>query len=169
MTRVGSDHAPIVVDDGEVAPPRQRYFFFEEQWLMEGGFKEKVDLTWSQIREKLTGNVYSMNRWHKGIVACRQWMRGLDIQRKGEQKESKMKLLNQLQKWDEESERRELKAEEWKSRYQIEEELEKIYAMEAIFWQQRSGNEWILKGGNNTKYFQLIANGRRRKSFSLGN
>lgn len=37
--------------------------------------------------------------------------------------------------------------------------------MEAIYWQQRSGCEWILKGDNNTKYFQLIANGRRRKNF----
>lgn len=37
--------------------------------------------------------------------------------------------------------------------------------MEEIFWKQRGNNNWILKGDSNTKYFQLIANGRRRKSY----
>lgn len=74
-------------------------------------------------------------------------------------------MLNQLEFWDNLAESRELLADKWRERYKIEDELENIYAMEAIYWQQRSGCEWILKGDNNTKYFQLIANGRRRKSF----
>lgn len=34
ITRVGSDHSPIILDDGEKMPCRQKNFFFEKQWLL---------------------------------------------------------------------------------------------------------------------------------------
>jgi exonuclease III len=37
-TRVGSDHWPIFLDSGENSMNRQKYFFFEKQWLLEQDF-----------------------------------------------------------------------------------------------------------------------------------
>jgi exonuclease III len=34
-TRVGSDHCPIFLDSGEEVNRKQKYFYFEKQWLLE--------------------------------------------------------------------------------------------------------------------------------------
>lgn len=44
-----------------------------------------------------------------------------------------------------------------------EHELERIYNMEEIYWQQRGNALRILKGDANTDFFHAYANGRRRK------
>jgi hypothetical protein len=51
---------------------------------------------------------------------------------------------------------------EWGSRYALERELQQIYHMEAIYWQKKSGEKWLL-GDSNTSFFYKCANGRRRK------
>jgi hypothetical protein len=56
-----------------------------------------------------------------------------------------------------------LSAEQWRSRYEMENKLEEIYNKEEIYWQQRGNNRWVLEGDNNSKFFHLYANGRRRK------
>jgi hypothetical protein len=35
---------------------------------------------------------------------------------------------------------------------------------EELYWHKRAHGEWLHKGGNNTKFFDTIANGRRRKN-----
>jgi hypothetical protein len=46
---------------------------------------------------------------------------------------------------------------------EIETRLEKLMEMEEIYWRQKGGEKWILEGDNNTTFFHLVANGRRRK------
>lgn len=50
-----------------------------------------------------------------------------------------------------------------KKRYELEEELEKIFHDEELMWQKRSREQWLLKGDANTGYFHSIANGGKRK------
>uniref|UniRef100_A0A453DUR4 Reverse transcriptase domain-containing protein n=1 Tax=Aegilops tauschii subsp. strangulata TaxID=200361 RepID=A0A453DUR4_AEGTS len=38
-----------------------------------------------------------------------------------------------------------------------------IYTDEEAYWRLRGTQNWVLKGGANTAYFQAIANGRRRR------
>jgi hypothetical protein len=45
----------------------------------------------------------------------------------------------------------------------MENKLEEIYNKEEIYWQQRGNNRWVLEGDNNSNFFHLYANGRRRK------
>lgn len=43
-------------------------------------------------------------------------------------------------------------------------ELLDMYGDEEEFWHRRVGENWLLKGDNNTEYFHRIAAGRRRKN-----
>jgi hypothetical protein len=42
LIRIGSDHAPIMLDFGEGEVVRRKLFYFEKQWLLDPDFKEKV-------------------------------------------------------------------------------------------------------------------------------
>lgn len=53
---------------------------------------------------------------------------------------------------------------EWAERYQVEEDLVKIYQAEEIYWQIRSGTKWTLEGDANTLFFHGVVNGRKRKT-----
>lgn len=165
LTRVGSDHNPVIFYSGEEMPKRQSFFYFEQQWLLEEGFRDLIAKAWEMVRQKFKNGCYSMEKWHTCITRTRQIMRGWDLQRKGEQNRCKDELLEQLQCIDNMAEMRELNCDEWRNRYEVERKLEQIYIREEIFWRERGNNKWILKGDSNTKFFQLIANGRRRKSY----
>lgn len=52
LVRVGSDHAPIILDTGEQGPPRPKYFYFENQWLLQPGFMEMVSGKWSDSKNR---------------------------------------------------------------------------------------------------------------------
>jgi hypothetical protein len=61
--------------------------------------------------------------------------------------------------------------EQAKRKIQIQEELLHLLKKEEAFWKQRSKEQWLLQGDNNTGYFRRIANGSKRKRtmFSLKN
>jgi hypothetical protein len=46
----------------------------------------------------------------------------------------------------------------------IHERLNQLLQEEELKWFQRAKTTNILEGDNNTKYFQMIANGKRRKT-----
>jgi hypothetical protein len=43
---VGSDHNPILLDDGMDSPQRRRIFIFEKVWLSNGDFKKRIIEKW---------------------------------------------------------------------------------------------------------------------------
>jgi hypothetical protein len=53
-----------------------------------------------------------------------------------------------------------------KRKSKVQEELLLIYENEEAFWSQRSREQWLLKGDNNTEYFHRCANGKRGKEKS---
>jgi len=82
----------------------------------------------------------------------------------GEQAKEKEILYDQLRELDNLAESNSLSPSEWASRYEIEEKLELILQMEEQHWQQRSSENWVLRGDSNTDFFHKFANGRRRKN-----
>lgn len=63
LTRVGSDHNPILLDLGDQVISQQRQFFFEKQWLMQEGFMDEVRKKWEEAKEKTVGNTLTMDVW----------------------------------------------------------------------------------------------------------
>jgi mannosylglycoprotein endo-beta-mannosidase len=47
---------------------------------------------------------------------------------------------------------------------QLNEELYKMMEEEELYWHKRSHEKWIHEGDNNTEYFHMVANGRKRKN-----
>jgi hypothetical protein len=43
----------------------------------------------------------------------------------------------------------------------------KLLDQEETYWFNRSHEQWLLKGDNNTSYFHRIANGRKRKNMVI--
>lgn len=82
----------------------------------------------------------------------------------GQQKKLKVELLEKIGWIDKEAEVRALSTGEWQHRYELENSLEHICNIKEIYWQQRVGDRWTIKGDSNTKFFHHYANGRRRKS-----
>lgn len=52
---------------------------------------------------------------------------------------------------------------EWEERINLEENLDRINAIEELQWKQKVGKNWILQGDANTQFFHQFVNGRRRK------
>jgi hypothetical protein len=59
---VGLDHFPLVLDSGEHGAPRPKYFFFQEQWLLNDGFHKMVSNKWGEVRAKFNDQTYSLDR-----------------------------------------------------------------------------------------------------------
>ena len=48
ITRIGSDHAPLLLSSGGTSPPQLNRFHFENFWIGQPGFVEAVRLKWAQ-------------------------------------------------------------------------------------------------------------------------
>jgi hypothetical protein len=42
-----------------------------------------------------------------------------------------------------------------------------MHEEEEMYWFKRAHEKWLLEGDNNTEYFHMIANGRKRKNSIL--
>lgn len=73
---IGSNHNPIVLDNGEQYTQRVRQFFFEKQWLNQEGFKEGVKRRWELISGRAPAQAYSMEIWHSCVKGVKQFMKG---------------------------------------------------------------------------------------------
>ena len=64
LTKIGSDHVPIVVDNGESLQARPRYFFFEQQWTQTPDFYQLVLRKWQEAEDRCPEKCYSLDCWH---------------------------------------------------------------------------------------------------------
>jgi hypothetical protein len=164
LTRVGSDHCPIVLDSGENNLNKSHYFFFENNWLLHQGFRPLISQKWTKLKDRRPEGSYSMDGWHGSLVSIRRFLRGWNRQKRGEQNKIKHDLLLKLKNLDAVLDMNDKLPLNWNERYRVERKLEQVYHMEEVYWQQRAGKNWFLKGDSNSSFFHLFANGRRRKN-----
>ena len=158
LTRIGSDHCPILV---ELIPAGdihlKRGFRFDRAWLGQADFNQWLIENWPKRKKQ---NI--LDHWNCQGTILRRKMRGRQLNKESENRRLKVTLLKEMQKWDDAADLRNLSQGEWKQRYELEDQLNIIFQEEEIYWQERSGEKWLLEGDANTTFFHGVANGKKR-------
>ena len=157
LPRVVSDHCPLLVVASSVNKGRSA-FKFENMWLKEEGFVEKVRQWWNGycysgspsfiLARKLKALKKDLKKWNKeefGDLAFR-----------------KKCLLSDLLGLDAKEDLLGLSQEEQTRRIQIKGEIAHLASWEEISWRQKSRILFVKEGDNNTCFFHQVANSRRR-------
>jgi mannosylglycoprotein endo-beta-mannosidase len=161
LTRNISDHTPLLLSTGDgVKPRRPPPFKFELGWLLKEGFFEMVSEVWTKESK---GNS-PIKRWQNKIRSLRQFLRGWAINMNGAYKKEKQELLRKAEELDKKAESQLLSQQDWDLKQCVHERLTQLLREEEVKWFQRAKTTRILKGDSNTKYFHMVANGRRRKT-----
>jgi hypothetical protein len=164
LTRVGSDHCPLIVNTDDQRFKQQHQFRFEMSWLTQAGFRDLVLATWPERRHR---NI--QDHWKELKAATRKFCKGWGANVNSQKKRDKINLLEKLKTMDKLEDEQGLNSDQWQERYGIERQLEEIFEFEELQWQRRGGVKWILKGDSNNSYFHGVASGRKKKCiiFSL--
>jgi hypothetical protein len=161
LSREISDHTPLLLDTGERAVCKNKNSFkFELAWLLKDGFFELVSEVWHKDSRGAT----PMQRWQNKIRRLRQFLRGWAKNMSGAYKKEKQELLRKAEELDKMAETQLLSQHEWDLKQCVKERLAQLLREEELRWFQRAKTTKILKGDNNTRYFQMVANGKRRKT-----
>jgi hypothetical protein len=159
LNREVSDHTPLLLSTEEEAKAKkQPPFKFKLGWLLKEGFFEVVSEVWKKENRGST----LMQRCQNKIRRLRQFLRGWAKNMNGVYKKEKQELLRKAEELDKKAESQLLSQQEWDLKQSINERITQLFGEEDIRWFQRAKTTKILKGDNNTKYFQMIANGRKR-------
>jgi len=100
LTRIGSDHTPLLLDTGDLKKQQARQFFFERQWCSEANFSQEIEDRWADCKRKWPEHAYSMDKWHGGISNLRSFLRGWGNNLRGEYRKKKNNLLSIIQNID---------------------------------------------------------------------
>ena len=159
LSRLGSDHVPILVDFGVQTEPRPFLFRFEKWWLQREDFPDIVKKAWE------TPCSYSdpIDVWQFKLRLLRRKIKGWAWNINAEIKKKKSDLLEEFDILDVFSENNQLNDSEKFRMNEIQQELETICNIEESKAKQRSRDKNILEGDRNTAYFQTVANQRKRK------
>jgi len=161
LNREISDHTPLLLSTGDrVQVAGQHEFKFELSWLLLEGFFETVAKTWKSV---ICG--YSpMKNWQNKIRRLRQFLRGWAKNVEGNARREKKKLFRLAGELDLKAETQLLNQQELDLKQSLNTRIAQLHREEEIKWFQRAKTKNLLEGDNNTKYFHMVANGKRRKT-----
>jgi mannosylglycoprotein endo-beta-mannosidase len=143
---------------------KERQFFLERQWFKAEGFMDLVTAKWKEIQGKCPEGAYSLEKWHGGVAALRNVLKGWGCNIRGEYRRRREDILGQIRKIDDEEGGGDVTQENsYEERSLLEEELERLMEAEDCTG-NKEGGQWSLEGDSNTTFFHLVANGRRRKN-----
>lgn len=139
LTRIGSDHSPLLVNTEDVRVSHPYVFRFEMAWFLHAEFMKKMLAKWPKRK-----NENAQDYWKKVKKHVRTFCKGWGNNIRGQMRKEKRALLEEIKLIDEKAETEILDAAQWNERYAKEQALEQIYAFEEIQWQKRGGEKWIL-------------------------
>lgn len=164
LTRIGSNHNPLLVITEDVRVSHPYIFRFEMVWFLNIEFQEKLIAKWPK-----RGIEDIQDYWKNVKKYIRTFCKGWGNNLRGHMRREKRELMDEIRMLDAKAETGSLDVVQWGDRYAKEQALEQIYAFEEMQWQKRGGERWLLQGDANTGFFHNKANGRRKKCtiFSL--
>jgi hypothetical protein len=160
LARSGSDHTPLLLDSGAHAHlGNHAPFSFELSWFLHNGFEDIVEREWNSV--EVVGTPVDI--WQHKIRHLRRFLKGWAKNLSGKYKIEKDKLLLIITALDIKAETQPLSHGEREQLRMANDDMNKLRRAEEAKWAQRAKVKHVQEGGNNTKYFHLIANGKNRK------
>jgi mannosylglycoprotein endo-beta-mannosidase len=151
---------PLLIDSGIKAHNENKSrFSFELFWLKHEGFYDMISKEWKSIN---TGR-NPIERWKNKIRHLRRFLKGWAKSMSGNYKKEKERLISLIDNLDLKAETIPLSQAERATLKNANEKITKLRRDEETKWAQRATVKHIQQGGSNTKYFHLIANGKKRK------
>ncbi|XP_026451720.1 uncharacterized protein LOC113352059 [Papaver somniferum] len=146
------DHCPILLLTEADEQRSYRSWKFYKCWLRDKNCMEVINFTWHtqstgvNLHEKLSSTRKSLAKWNREDFG--------HINRRIKYLKDYISHVQSLPCSDSNSNKIQ----------EIIENLSHWERIEAEFWQQRSGDNWILESDNNTTYFHSKANRRRARN-----
>lgn len=142
-----------------------RPFKFELSWFLHKDLYNIVNNVWHKF---FPGRTFE-DFWQNRANFFRKQLKGWHINLKGATKKLKKELSDHIDRIDRASETIGLSIENRNFKHSLELRLDLISKEEEIMWFQRSKEQDLLEGDNNTAYFMARASGKKRKTnfFSL--
>lgn len=160
LSRNISDHTPLFLSTGVVTAQTIPPFKLELGWFLRDGFVDMVKDIW--VNE--TRGSTPLEKWQARIRKVRQHLRGWAMHTSGLLKKEKKEIIAKLDDLDKRAEIVLLSTAELDLRNYLQNRLAQLLREEEIKWYQRAKVKELLEGDSNTKYFQMIANGKFRKN-----
>ena len=135
-------------------------FRFENMWLKEEGFKDKLQAWW----ESLNFNGIASFVLGAKLKALKQLLREWNRNVFGKVEVNKALVLNQVEFWDNVEVAWPLAVHELEARRGAKEDFKKWVFLEDISWRQKSRELWLKEGDRNIRFFHKMANAHKRRS-----
>jgi hypothetical protein len=160
LPRYQSDHNTIILlTNNSITLDNTIPIRYDKTWTHQEGFNELL-ISWWISYELDTLDLGKS--WKDKMQHMRRKFRGWNNNIKEKVKRDKLNLLNIINELELIQEERDMNTEEFNVWEESKIKLDNIYTDEELYWQQRSNLQWILEG-DDTKFFHLLANNRRRK------
>ena len=137
-----------------------RWFKFEENWLLWDDYEAVIQEAWSMAGSRETGLASVKEK----ISAC-----GADLKAWGAVKtELDVEAIKQLQNWLDSLNRADTTDYSKAEYLEVSKKLDDLLLNQEIYWAQRSRVSWLKHGDKNMKFFYSKASQRRRRNHIKG-
>jgi hypothetical protein len=160
LASLGSDHSALFLQ-GDTNTDFYRGFRFESHWVHRPGFMDAVSEAWS----KPVNTQDAILRLHVKMLRTAKALKNWRRKSLGGWKLSWAILTLTLENLERAQKERALTQEEWEFKKYLKTKSMGIAAIQKSRARQHSRLTWIRKGDTNTRFFQLHANMRKKKSF----
>ncbi|XP_070039509.1 uncharacterized protein [Nicotiana tomentosiformis] len=157
LSKIGSDHSPMLLKYDIEAPPIKKSFRFLNFWTKHESFKEVVKENWNAdfyANPFILFN-YKLKKVKKALSTWSRAIYGDIFQRIARLNEVVLVHEKQFEEYPTQMNRERLQ--------KVQAEMIKYLAIEEEFCKKKSGMAWFKDGDRNTKFFHVQVNGRRKR------